>query len=368
MNILFYLGHPAHFHLFKHCIRHLKDHGHGVQIFIKSKDVLEDLLQKNDLEYVNLLSEGRPNTRPAIALSLLKRDWRLRKCIRFRKPDLMLGTSAEIAHIGRLLHIPSIVVNEDDAEAVPYFAKLAYPLATHILAPSICRVGKWNGKTIRYEGYHELAYLHPRWFIPDISRLLPHNLGKKRFFVVRFSSLAAHHDIGKKGISDRMVERIITLLSPHGDVVISSERELEPHLEKWRIRIDPADIHHALYFADMYIGDSQTMTAEAAVLGTPALRFNDFVRKLSYLDELEDRYALSFGIKTTEPDLLYEKIQEILDQPDVKKQWSQRREKMISEKTDLTSFMIWLIENYPESVAEWTNSKRSQDFIYNHQS
>lgn len=366
MNILFYLGHPAHFHLFKHCIRHLKDKGHDVQIFIKSKDVLEDLLKKNGIEYKNLLSEGRPNTRTAIALSLLKRDWRLLKSIWHRKPDLMLGTSAEISHIGRLLHIPSIVVNEDDAEAVPYFAKMAYPLATHILAPSVCRVGKWNGKTIHYEGYHELAYLHPRWFTPDVSRLLPFNLGKKRFFVIRFSSLAAHHDFGKTGISDRMVEQIIALLNPYGDVVISSERELDPQLEKWRIRIDPADIHHALYFADMFIGDSQTMTAEAAVLGTPALRFNDFVRKLSYLDELEDRYALSFGIKTSEPDLLLSKIREILGQLDVKKQWDQRRKKMISEKMDLTSFLIWLIENYPESVSEWNMNPKSQDFIQKH--
>ena len=71
-------------------------------------------------------------------------------------------------------------------------------------------------------------------------------------------------------------------------------------------------MHHALYYADIYIGDSQTMTAEAAVLGTPALRFNDFVGKLSYLEELEHKYELTYGIKTSEPEKLYEKIREIL--------------------------------------------------------
>jgi predicted glycosyltransferase len=34
---------------------------------------------------------------------------------------------------------------------------------------------------------------------------------------------------------------------------------------------------------DLYIGDSQTMAAEAAVLGIPSIRFNSFVGKLVYL-------------------------------------------------------------------------------------
>ena len=55
-------------------------------------------------------------------------------------------------------------------------------------------------------------------------------------------------------------------------------------------------MHHALYFAEMFIGDSQTMTAEAAVLGTPALRLNNFVGKLGYLNELERKFNLTYGL------------------------------------------------------------------------
>ncbi len=58
---------------------------------------------------------------------------------------------------------------------------------------------------------------------------------------------------------------------------------------------NPSDIYHALYYADLYIGDSQTIAAEKAVLGTPALRFNDFVGKIGYLEELEHKYGLTFG-------------------------------------------------------------------------
>ena len=38
------------------------------------------------------------------------------------------------------------------------------------------------------------------------------------------------------------------------------------------MNIDPSDMHHALAFASLYIGDTQTMAAEAAVLGTPSIR------------------------------------------------------------------------------------------------
>ena len=109
-------------------------------------------------------------------------------------------------------------------------------------------------------------------------------------------------------------------------------------------------MHHALYYADMYLGDSQTMTAEAAVLGTPALRFNDFVGKLGYLEELEHRYGLTYGIKTSEPGKLFEKIDELLKMKDRKQEWQQRRQEMLKDKIDVTAFLVWFIENYPDSV------------------
>ncbi len=55
-------------------------------------------------------------------------------------------------------------------------------------------------------------------------------------------------------------------------------------------------MHHVMAFASLYIGDSQTMAAEAGVLGVPFVRFNDFVGRIGYLRELEDTYHLGYGI------------------------------------------------------------------------
>lgn len=350
MHLIFYLGHPAHYHLFKNIIKLIQEKSHEVQILIKYKDILEDLVKNDGLVYTNILPKGRGDGKISIAWSLFKRDFRLLGVANKFKPHAMIGTSAEVTHIGRLLNIQSIVVNEDDFDIVPLFSKLAYPLANIILAPASCRVGKWAYKSIHYDGYHELAYLQPNYFTPDKELVSPLNPEGARYFILRFAKLAAHHDAGKTGITKEVAEKLINMLEPYGKIYITSEKELEPQFEKYCLNINPLDIHHILYHADLFIGDSQTMAAEAAVLGTPSIRFNDFVGKLGYLEELEHKYRLTFGIKTSEPQKLFDKIEELVNTKNLKEEWQKRRQRMLSEKIDVTAFMVWFIENYPESA------------------
>ncbi len=345
MRYLFYLGHPAHFHLFKNVIILLKNAGHDARVLIKKKDILENLLKDSGWEYTNIMQGDRGDSKWQIALGLLKRDWAILKIAKSYKPDLMIGTSTELGQVGKLLGIPSINVNEDDAAAVPLFAKLGYPFATKILAPECCDCGKWNNKKIPHNSYHELAYLHPDHFTPDESVVEKYKLGK-RYFILRFAQLTAHHDSGKKGISADIAERIISILSPSGNVFITSERKLEPQFEKFRIAIPPLEIHNALYYATMYIGDSQTMAAEAAVLGTPSIRFNDFVGELGYLTELETRFGLTFGIKTDQKEKLFQTISELSAIPGLKNRWMEKRMQMLAVKDDMSKIMFELFINF----------------------
>jgi predicted glycosyltransferase len=362
MTCLFHLGHPAHFHLFKNVIQYLKENGHIVKVVIKKKDVLEQLLTESNLEYVNVLPQGRKNTRGGIFLGMIVVDWKLFLFCKKHKPDLLVGTSVSISHVGKILGIPSINVNEDDIEAVPWYGKLAYPGSSIILAPSDCRTGKWEKKTIHYEGYHELGYLDKKYFNPDKSKIEDHIDVKTPFFLLRFSSLTAHHDRQKTGITPALAKKLIGLLKTRGNVYVTSEKELETEFEAYRLPIHPEHIHHALFFAAMVVGDSQTMTAEAAVLGTPAIRFNDFVGKLSYLEELEHQYGLTWGFKTSEPEKLISKIEELLKNPGLDAEWQKRRQRMLNDKIDVTAFMGWFIEKYPESVEIM---KKNPDYQFN---
>jgi len=96
MKILFQLGHPAHFHLFKNVIFSLKEKGHHISILIKRKDILEYLLDKHKLEYSNILPSGRKDSKLGIAIGQLRQDFGvLKHCIKSR-PDIMIGTSIAI--------------------------------------------------------------------------------------------------------------------------------------------------------------------------------------------------------------------------------------------------------------------------------
>lgn len=352
MRLLFYLGHPAHFHLFKNVIANLSRKENTVSVLIKKKDILEDLLIRSNIPYLNILPEGRGDSKSGLVLGMIKRDFRLFRYCLSNRPDLMIGTSTEIGHVGTLLGIPSLNVNEDDADVVPLYSRFSYPWSTYIISPSVCNNGKWERKSIKYEGYHELAYLHPDHFTPSEEVVNKYFPACRPYFLLRFAKLKAHHDTGIRGISTAIAKQITEVLKPYGDIYITSERELEPEFEPYRLQIDPLDIHHVMAFASIYIGDSQTMAAEAGVLGVTFVRFNDFAGRISYLNELENKYGLGFGIKTSDEEKLIPTIKMLLDTPELKQEWQKRRGKMLQEKIDVADFFTNLIENYPESVSK----------------
>jgi hypothetical protein len=90
------------------------------------------------------------------------------------------------------------------------------------------------------------------------------------------------------------------------------------------------------------------MSVEAAMLGTPNLRFSDFSGRISVLEELEHKYGLTMGFKTDESERLIDTVKDLLSKPS-NVEFKQRRAKMLEDKIDVTSFLIWYIENYPES-------------------
>jgi len=348
-KFLFMLGHPAHFHLLKNSILNLKKAGNETFILIKQKDVLETLLDESNLDYSNILTKERKDNVFSLFISSFLKGIKIFTYSFKNKPDILIGTSSEITHVGRLLGIPSIVLNEDDSAAVPLFTYLSYPFANEIMTPKSCDNARWNAKSIKYSGYHELAYLTPKYFQPNKENIKYLFENNSKYFILRFAKLTAHHDFGKSGITTDLADKIIKKLEKEGPVFISSERELEPKFEKYRINIDPKFMHDALYFCSLYIGDSQTMAAEASVLGTPSLRFNDFVGVLGYLEELEHKYGLTYGFKTDSGNKLLDKIDELLAYPNLKEEWKTRSKRVFEENIDLSDFYTWFFKSYPLS-------------------
>lgn len=352
MNILIQLSHPAHFHLYKNVAKNLMDDGHKVFVLIKTKDILEDLLQQAGLPYYNILEEAHRKNKLGILWDMLVRDWRMLRFVRRNQIDLLTGSTVEVAQVGWLTRKHRVNTGEDDMNVVPLFPKMAGPFMGTILSPRVCNNYSLEPYSVKYESYHELAYLHPNHFEADKGVVEKYFSADTPYFIMRFSSLNAYHDSGIQGINTEIAQTLIGLLKPHGRIYITSERELEPQFEPYRIKINTLDMHHVMAYADMYIGDSQTMAAEAGVLGVPFVRFNDFVGRIGYLNELENGYRLGFGIKASEegaPEKMYQVVKQLLAMPDLKEEWQLRRQKMLADKIDYAQFLTWFIEDYPES-------------------
>lgn len=351
-RILIHMAHPAHYHLFKHAITLLKEKGHTVDISFNDKDVLEELIN-NYISIDNaykVKSLSNLNNKLDLLMQFVGKNINFIKIVKRLKPDLIIGTAIIIAITGQVLNIRNIIVNEDDFDIIKLTANFGYRFADNIIAPDVCRTGKWKYKTIIYPGYHELAYLHPDLFQPDLDIIKKYIPTDKPFTLIRFAKLAAHHDSGIRGIDNQLAYKLISEVAKYSRVIISSERILPANIEKYRISINPLDIHHFLSYCNLYIGDSQTMAAEAAVLGTPFIRYNDFVGRISYLEELENKYQLGYGIKPGNENLLHKRVNEILSNPNNQKSYLDKRNNMLMDKINVANFLSDLIDGYPDSI------------------
>ena len=107
----------------------------------------------------------------------------------------------------------------------------------------------------------------------------------------------------------------------------------------------------------------QTMATEAAVLGVPAVRCNSFVGKndMGNFRELEERYKLIFNYST--PEAAVAKSVELIKTPGLKAAWEDKRRRLLRGKIDVTAFMVWLVENYPDSVNEIRRERHFGEWI-----
>jgi hypothetical protein len=346
MNVLMDINHPAHVHLLRNVYFSLTEKGHNVTVTVKEIPSAMELLDLYGIRYINIGKKDDKMIKKG--WNQLLYDWRLLRMVRERHIDIGLGTSINIAHVSSLSKMDSIILDDDDDEVEPLFVKFGHPFANTVFSP----VGthRETKKTIYMHAYHELAYLHPCRFTPDSTVLS--DAGVKEgdpFFVLRFNAFKAYHDTGAGGLTTENKRRLVELLKTRGKVFITTEREIDEEFKSYQLTVPPEKMHSLLYYAKMFVGDSQTMTSEAAVLGTPAIRCNTFVGRIHYLEEEEHKYGLTYGFLPEQSEAMFQKIDELLALPDLKQKWQDKRMRMVSEKIDYSRFLTWFVENYPES-------------------
>lgn len=341
MKILVDINHPAHVHFFKNFIWTMQKRGHQFLIISSRKDVAIALLKKYDLKYMEIGSYGKNLFQKIINIPIL--DFKMYQLAKKFRPDLFLGLgSFRTAQVSKLLGKPCFIF--EDSEPTPIEHLLYFYFTDKILTPS-CFRKNFGPKQLRYQGFHELAYLHPNYFRPDkeILKFMGVKPGEK-FFILRFVGWHAGHDVGRYGLNYKEKLRLFRTLEKFGKTLISSENPLLKEFAAHGIKIPPEKMHSALFYAHLFIGDSQTMATEAALLGTPAIRCNSFAgpNDMGNFIELEKKYDLMYSFK--EFPQAFSKIKKLLQKKDLKTEWQIKRKRLLSDKIDVTQMMIDLVE------------------------
>lgn len=345
VRVLVNIGHPAHVHFFKNFIWQMRKMGHELLISAVDKDVTLRLLEAYRLDY-DLCGRRGGNILSYIG-EVVKRDYHVFGLTRRFKPDVIVGIGDLFgAHVSKITKAKSIVFT--DTEHAKLVNMVTFRFADVILTPS-CFAKDLGRKQVRYDGYQELAYLHPNRFKPDPSVLGELGLTEgETFIILRFVSWGASHDMGQHGFV--CPRDAISRLQPYGRVLITSERRLGSDLEEYRIALGPERLHDLLYYATLYVGEGATLASESAMVGTPAVYLN--TQRLGYLDEQEKEYGLVYnfsGADTSQRQAI-DKAVELLNKDDLKEEWRAKRDRLLADKIDVTQFVVDFVECYPESL------------------
>jgi len=342
MKVLIDLGHPAHIHYFKNLIWIMQEKGHEFCLVSRDKEVLHTLLKEYKFEFT---SRGK-GSKSLIGklLYILKADYIIYKVAKKFNPDIFLSfASTYAAHVSKIIGKPHVVL--DDTEHAKFELMMYPPFSTVILNPS-CFDKHFSSKQLFFNSYMELFYLNPKYFTPNRTVISSYGIGtNEKFFILRFVSWNASHDMGQKGLTYQAKIDLVKKLKQHGKVLISSESELPIQLEEYKIRINPAHLHHFLAYTSLYIGEGSTTASECAVLGTPNIYVNSLI--VGYCKEQEFKYQLCNQILTQKD--LFDKIDYYIKTDFSRSNYTESREKMLKDKIDGTTFLVWFLENYPKS-------------------
>ena len=345
MRVVVDINHPSDVHFFKNFIREMDQSGYEVLITASHKDVSTQLLQLYGFEYVDLGSYGSSVLKKMINILIM--DIKMYLAVKDFRPDILLGFSSTRApHAAKVLGVLAVIF--DDTEHAAWEHRLYAPFAAAILTPS-CFHKDLGKRQIRFNGYKELAYLHPNRFTPNPAVLTEIGLTEDdSFIVVRFVSWEASHDVGQYGIRDKV--GLVKALEQYGRVLITSEGALPPELQPYHIRVSPEKLHDLLYYATLYVGEGATTASECAVLGTHAIYVNSL--GLGYTTEEDEKYHLvsDFSGRDCTDETVLAEARRLLQNPDLRKEGKQKGATLVQDKIDVTAFMVWFIEHYPQSV------------------
>jgi predicted glycosyltransferase len=318
----------------------LKKKQHDFLISARDKDITHYLLNHYNIPFVSR-GKGRQSFIGKF-YNIITADIQLLKFAREFQPDIFLSFgSAYASHVSTLLRKPHIAF--DDTENAVFEHIMYVPFTNIILTPQYFRKD-FGQKHILFDGTMDSCYLNPKYFFAEDTVYDLLGLDKHEpYIIMRFVSWEA-----QKGLSNEDKRFLVNELSKFSKILISSEDKLPQELEAYKLNILPEKMHDALYFAIAYIGESTTMATESATLGTLSFCSNSRTKYFGIFDEFY-KHNLITNIYNSDLKEIVKKISEFKNSEVLREKQKLNHSNYLKGKIDVTSFMVWFVENYPHS-------------------
>lgn len=275
MKVGLFVNTPAQFHFFRPFVGVLRGRGHEPLVVARHSPETKSLLEESGLQHVRYATPAHGKWGK---LAQLPRDVAAaRRVLKERQVEVVAGFGVYDVLSAASLRVPSVCFTDTEARYHGMGLRIQY--ATFARFASAIVTPTWFGESlgprqVRIRAFKEVAYLHPDRFRPDQD---PKGLGglalDEPYAFVRLSAHGALHDAGHEGLQGETLLRLLAALEERMRVWVSFEGGAPAGLERYAAPMEKRRIHDVLYHAALVVGDSGSIPAEAALLGTPSLRF-----------------------------------------------------------------------------------------------
>jgi uncharacterized protein len=338
MRLLIEAHHPAHIHFFKNAIRVWVERGDEVKLLGRDRDVMRQLLDAYSYIPSTIASTQEKNSHFPMQ-EMLQRQFTVARETYQYGPDLVLSLMGSYTQPAALLRVPSFIFT--DSEFQHFNHRIAHPFATRIYTPT-CFWKDLGVKQQRYKGYHELAFLHPKYFTPREEVLDMLGVEKHNYIVVRVSAWDTLHDVGQSGFGSALHEFMTAALSKYKVLVVPEKGILDSRYEPYRMKIRPDYYHDVLAFARFVVTEGASTASEAACLGVPSVYLNTTSR--GYLDDIATNYNLVSC--HTDARSALQQVHTWLEAPPDLETCADAQRQLIADHIDVTEYVVQQVDAY----------------------
>jgi predicted glycosyltransferase len=256
----------------------LKRRGHTVIVAATDRQLLVEILKESGVNFI-LFKHTKSGSRFKKLCSYLGRLKQFRSVVLQNNIDVYISKASIDTFIVKVIRKKVMTVIFPDSQHswltnnfVRYYADL---ILLSIIFPF-----QWPAhKVVRVNGTCENCYLDPKYL--QVVTLNPQDYGylpDSKFVFFRFVAFNASHDIGQYGFTKNQRVELVKLFVAFGYTpLISFEDEPDSELIEHINRFPKSKIRSVLLLCEYFVGDSQSMAAESALLGLKSFRYNSWV-------------------------------------------------------------------------------------------